>query len=186
MATYEDQQQWPRIDPALADASTILTDVLEARGVLTARDGDTIVLPALGLRLGVVAHEAVHEARGIKTVSTIVASHSRFPDGLLEYQHSLGESASEALRLGFEAWAGSDFEVIKAVASNDRTGLMHMDLTLPAESGLGEHKRTLVFGPPTRVVAAPNSQTYPKAYRKTYLGTATQVMRARMSFVRVA
>jgi hypothetical protein len=84
----------------------------------------------------------------ISTVSTVECHHPQLlPQGTFEYQHSIGENTTEALRSGLKAWAATDFVALLAAASGSNDTCMTMQMTLPAENGQPERGRRIVFGP---------------------------------------
>jgi len=75
------------------------------------------------------------------TITTI--SHpDLIPEGLFEYQHSVGEDLADSIRRGFDMWEQVDYAVLKEAVPDKPESLTHMEMAFPAGG-----KRRILFGP---------------------------------------
>lgn len=76
-----------------------------------------------------------------------IAHPDLFPDGIYEYQHSIGTSEADSLQKGFDQWAQLDWPVLREALSPEHQSCTRMDMEYPAAEGRVAHTRSLILGP---------------------------------------
>jgi Family of unknown function (DUF6348) len=91
----------------------------------------------------------------VQSVSTVTTSHPRLaPDGVLEYQHALGATLSEALREGFDQWLQLDFVVLLDALRDQAEHCSALEFKFPRGDGPDFVRRALL-GPIGHMVDDP-------------------------------
>ena len=81
----------------------------------------------------------------VRTGTTIQIHHPvLFPDGIFEYQHSVGATLDEALNEGFRLWLESDWYVLLDVATDKASDYMRLEMTF--DDVEPAFKRRISFG----------------------------------------
>jgi hypothetical protein len=100
----------------------------------------------------------------VQTTTTIEINHETLcPAGTFEYQHAAGESASESLQQGFDAWANWDLPVLSEALLDQFDRCMVMAMSLPEREGVPARTRQLIFGPPARAMVKQPDRPAPPA-----------------------
>lgn len=141
------------------DSVDVLAAGLEAKGIPFERskewlrlDGGLIIRPQfVSLR--------PRDDGSVQTTTTIEINHDTLcPAGTFEYQHAAGETASESLQQGFEAWADWDLPVLREALLNQFDRCMVMSMDFPAQESVSARTRQLIFGPPTHAFVSQRKQ----------------------------
>jgi hypothetical protein len=93
---------------------------------------------------------------GVHTVTTVQVHHPTLtPDGVFEYQHSWGDTVTQAMANGFDQWCQVDLVVFEdALLPRPRT-CTTMEMTFPAKEGKPAYCRRAVLGPIAHFRASP-------------------------------
>lgn len=140
--------------PNHIDVVALLADVLKAGDIHVARNADSLVLNS-GLELVPSWLETrTNDPAAVGTSTQIQARHpTRFPQGLLEYQHAQSTNALEALRSGFEQWRGIDLPVLMDALQVTSTECLSMQMDFPMPDGTPARHRRILMGPVSHLVA---------------------------------
>ena len=91
----------------------------------------------------------------VQTASTVMTTHPRLaPDGVLEYQHAVGATLSEALREGFDQWLQLDFIVLLDALKEKAEHCSALEFKYPRSDG-PEFVRRALLGPIGHIRAHP-------------------------------
>ena len=149
----------PQAPHAAADDPTdLLGSVLETEGYKPRHDGPMLLLPS-GIRLRAEVGEVVriNEER-VRTMTRTIASHERFPQGLLEFQHAPGDTVERALQEGFRAWARMDLVALEDATRDRPRDCTVMDVPGSAAAG---RRRQILLGPVAHMVTKPENAPAP-------------------------
>src|SRR5215475_7384057 len=87
-----------------ADTLTLLGTALEAQGLKYKRGETHLEFDDFVLRPQIVIIQPQNDG-SVETTTTIEINHPRLcPNGIFEYQHSLGSSVEDSLQKGFVGW----------------------------------------------------------------------------------
>lgn len=153
----------PAVDVATSLQRALLSQGIAASPVSAGLD---VVAGALGLDSGsapVLLQEqstgmtirpelhTVTELRpgAVQTCTTLHCYHPRvFPDGIFEYQHSVGDSGGDSIEKGFVQWAQLDFPALQDACSENPENCSSMEMEFPEqEDGSPGFTRRVVLGP---------------------------------------
>jgi hypothetical protein len=96
---------------------------------------------------------------GVHSVTTIQVHHPTLtPDGVFEYQHSWGDTVTEAMARGFDQWFQVDFVAFEDALLPQPKTCMTMEMSFPATEGKPEYCRRAVLGPVAHFKANQASQ----------------------------
>lgn len=85
---------------------------------------------------------------GIRTVTTIQVHHPTLvPEGIFEYQHSIGDDTQAAIRKGFDQWVRTDFMPLLDATLTQGEFCTNLVMTLPEAEGRPKRTRRAVLGP---------------------------------------
>ncbi|MBO9829540.1 hypothetical protein J7373_14910 [Xanthomonas sp. A2111] len=109
---------------------------------------DEVVVLDNGLQLLTELVDLAELRSGVRTASCIRVHHaSLFPDGIVEFQHSIGEDTEASLASGFTTWARTDLVALsEAVAAPSEARCMTLQMEFPATAEAAV-RRTVVLGP---------------------------------------
>lgn len=121
-----------------------LRAMLEVAGQPAAVRGDWLVLDGSGLYVRPELFEVgPQDGGGVRSSTVIAAAHpDHIPDGVFEFQHSLGESLQASSMTGFENWLALDLPPLLA-AVEGTSGLNEMIMEFPQPAPL---RRRIVLG----------------------------------------
>jgi hypothetical protein len=138
------------------DTLPILADVLKLRSINFRRDSES-----LELGNGFLARPQFVELQpqpdgSVRTTTTLELNHLVLcPLGTFEYQHSIGSTAENSVRKGFEDWATYDLPVFRDALREKPEDCLGFELGLRSTPTPTGAKRRILLGPPTYVVARP-------------------------------
>ncbi|MBB6367268.1 hypothetical protein FHR56_002433 [Xanthomonas sacchari] len=127
----------------------LLLQVLQREGHVATLHEDGVVL-GNGLHLLTELVDLAELRSGVRTASCIRVHHrSLFPEGIVEFQHSIGEDTEASLASGFTTWARTDLVALsEAVSAPAEARCMTLQMEFPAEAGAqASVRRTVVLGP---------------------------------------
>lgn len=152
-------QEW--VTAAVSDEEGTVDIVAEAAAILaehghqTVRHDNELYLEANNLTFSVRGLEIIAQPNGVRTVSGIVAAHpAAFPEGIVEYQHGMGDNLRAAVRFGLSQWVQLDVPVL-CDATVDEPSCMSMVMTFPAEGDRPKRVRRVILGPTAHFVTQP-------------------------------
>jgi hypothetical protein len=132
-----------------ADTLAALAAVLKSRGMKIRRGGTHLEIEnGLIVRPQFVRLQPRDDG-SVQTTTTVEINHTALcPGGTFEYQHSIGSTLKESLRLGFAGWADSDLPVFMDSLREklETCTAMLIDSADSAASAPG--RRQIIFGPP--------------------------------------
>ena len=77
-----------------------------------------------------VLYVDLKSGEGVRCGTTIQIHHpTLFPEGIFEYQHSVGETLAEALNEGFRLWLASDWSVLLDAVAEEQGECMRLEMT---------------------------------------------------------
>lgn len=125
------------------DLIQLLRKTLSDKGIAAKADKDWLLLDN-GIYLRPEFFEIVPvEPNGVRTVSAILTAHrTEFPEGIFEYQHSMGDDVESSFRLGFEYWIENDLPALAEVANGGSTKCVRIEIPIS-----GQRVRDVVLGP---------------------------------------
>src|SRR5580765_7447114 len=134
-------------------ATQTLATALKNEGIEIQQIGSDIVL-LRGIKLTAKFIESVRgNAENIRTSTFIVASHDHyFPDGLVEFQHSVGLSFEQDLLAGFKSWAQMDLVTLEDSVRSKPEHCTVMEMQFPEKNGSPQLTRQVILGPTGRLV----------------------------------
>ncbi|MBB5885823.1 hypothetical protein DYQ93_04355 [Xanthomonas sp. LMG 8992] len=127
----------------------LLLQVLQREGHAANLHDDAVVL-GNGLHLLTELVDLAELRSGVRTASCIRVHHrSLFPDGIVEFQHSIGEDTEASLASGFTTWARTDLVALsEAVTAPADARCMTLQMEFPATAeAQAAVRRTVVLGP---------------------------------------
>ncbi|WP_440985172.1 DUF6348 family protein [Xanthomonas sontii] len=127
----------------------LLLQVLQREGHAATLHDEVVVL-GNGLQLLTELVDLAELRKGVRTASCIRVHHrSLFPDGIVEFQHSIGEDTDASLASGFTTWARTDLVALsEAVAAPTDARCMTLQMEFPASATADSAlRRTVVLGP---------------------------------------
>jgi Family of unknown function (DUF6348) len=128
---------------------------MERRGYAVTRHDTWLEHPASGLTITPLLLESHPSETLVRSVSTVATSHPRLiPDGVFEYQHSVGRTLSEAVRDGFDQWVQLDFVVFLDALRDKTERCGTIEIAFPQKDGCVLSRRA-VLGPIGHSVAQP-------------------------------
>lgn len=129
-----------------------LAVVMRAQGLRARRHANCVELDSgIVLQPQIVSFEP-HENGGVKTATTIQASHRLLiPAGLFEYQHAIGDNLRSAIAQGFEGWAQMDLVVLTEALREQPKNCTSLEMSYPEKGSRGPLKRRVVLGPASHV-----------------------------------
>ncbi|MCI2263561.1 DUF6348 family protein [Xanthomonas indica] len=140
----------PAPDPQPGHAlQQLLLQVLQREGHAATLHEDGVVL-GNGLHLLTELVDLAELRRGVRTASCIRVHHrSLFPDGIVEFQHSIGEDTEASLASGFTTWARTDLVALsEAVSAPAEARCMTLQMEFPVKAeAQAAVRRTVVLGP---------------------------------------
>ncbi len=140
-----------------------LLDSLEAvtrsRGLKAQRHSAWLELESgIVVQPQIVAYET-HESGGVKTATTIQASHKNLiPAGLFEYQHAVGDDLRSAIAQGFENWAQLDLVVLTDALREQLENCTSLAIDYPKNALRKALKRRVVLGPASHLAKKPTAE----------------------------
>ena len=139
---------------------SIAAAVLKGRGYaviaeekfLEHRDSGFLLCPQLG-------DMRILDDGGVQTVTTMQANHPTLaPEGVFEFQHSTGDTISDAVSKGFDQWVQTDFvPLLDALRSTPET-CTAMVMEFPAGDGKPARVRRALLGPVAHFMEKPPPQ----------------------------
>ncbi len=85
---------------------------------------------------------------GFRTATTMQSHHPALrPQGLFEYQYSLGEDFQRSVAFGFEQWAGGDLRALLDATRDSAEDCMAMEMSIPADEHGPARRRRILLGP---------------------------------------
>jgi hypothetical protein len=159
----EDADEWIKSKAAgeegevdiVAEAQTALAE----QGIEAERRGDDLVLPALTLTLLPRGIQINSSGGNWRTSSIVRAIHPKlFADGLLEFQHGVGDSLRHSLRFGLDQWAQIDVPVLCDAIRDTPENCTFMDMQFPAEGERPRRTRRAILGPTGHMAQLPPSE----------------------------
>ncbi|MBO9882520.1 DUF6348 family protein [Xanthomonas sp. D-109] len=127
----------------------LLLQVLQREGHAASLHDEVVVL-GNGLQLFTELVDLAELRSGVRTASCIRVHHaSLFAEGIVEFQHSIGEDTEASLASGFTTWARTDLVALsEAVTAPAEARCMTLQMEFPtsatAEAAV---RRTVVLGP---------------------------------------
>jgi hypothetical protein len=138
-----------------AEIVKLAASVMEQRGYAVVRHGTWLEHRDSGLAIHPVLLQTRPSGSSILTTCGVTTSHPRLaPDGVCEYQHATGATASEAVRNGFDQWLQIDFVVLLDALRERLEDCMALEFKFPRDGG-AEFIRRAVLGPVGHAVAHP-------------------------------
>ncbi len=137
-----------RIREEEVDLVESLAAVMRTQGIKAQRHATWLELDSgIVLQPQIVSFEP-HEGGGVKTATTIQASHERLiPSALFEYQHAVGDNLQSALAQGFEGWTQMDLLVLQEALRDQPKSCSSLEVSYPENDCRGPLKRRIVLGP---------------------------------------
>lgn len=138
----------PDVQPGRA-LQQLLLQVLQREGHAASLHDEVVVL-GNGLQLRTELVDLAELRSGVRTASCIRVHHaSLFADGIVEFQHSIGEDTEASLASGFTTWARTDLVALsEAVAAPAEARCMTLQMEFPASATTeAAVRRTVVLGP---------------------------------------
>jgi hypothetical protein len=152
--------------PETVNVLDLMERVLTARGHAARRQETWIELADSGFTiLPQIAGAEAMQRGGFHTVTTVQVHHPALtPDGVFEYQHSWGDTVTDAMAKGFEQWYEVDFAAFKdALLPAPRT-CMTMEMAFPEKEGKPAYTRRAVLGPVAHFRANPATDAPPEEH----------------------
>lgn len=88
------------------------------------------------------------DKQGVRKCTKIHVTHpTAIPDSVFEYQHATGDSMSESIEGGYDAWSKADFLALSDATRSKPVDCTVMLLDWPARDGRPARKRRVVLGP---------------------------------------
>lgn len=97
---------------------------------------------------------------GVQTTTTMQINHPTLvPDGVFEYQHSIGDSIADSISEGFDQWVQMDFVTLLDALRPEPESCTAMVMDFPAMEGKPARVRRAILGPVAHFMLEPPSQT---------------------------
>ena len=96
---------------------------------------------------------------GVRTTTTLQTNHpALMPNGVFEYQHSIGESLEESLRKGFDQWAQTHFVALLDALDPAPTTCATLGMGFPEKDGKPAYNRRAILGPVAHLAQNPRAE----------------------------
>lgn len=129
---------------------TLAAAVLKERGYPVIQEKTWLKHPDSGFLLlpRLVGGVQPREDGGVQTTTTMQIHHPQLaPDGVFEYQHSIGKSSADSFSKGFDQWVQTDFVTLLGALQPQPASCMAMEFQFPATEGKSPRVRRAVLGP---------------------------------------
>lgn len=137
---------------------TDLTDrVLKSGGHAIKRHDGWLEHPASGFMLvPLLVDLSPKEDGGVQTCTTIQINHPTLaPNGIFEYQHSIGDSLAESICEGIDQWMQVDFVTLLDALQSETRECTTLQMEFPESDGHPARIRRAVLGPVAHMMTEP-------------------------------
>jgi hypothetical protein len=140
---------------AQGELVALFAEAMERRGYATIRHEDWLEHRESGIAIYPRLLEPGLSPPFVRSVVVVTTDHPRFPpDGIVEYQHAVAETETDAVRDGVDQWLQIDLTVLLDALRDRPEHCMVMQWE-PPEGDSPELLRRVLFGPVGRLVSEP-------------------------------
>ena len=146
VAFHSERRQWTE----KIDVVKLSRRILSQHGHHFSKQDDWLIDSKSGLVLAprLASFQPLDDGRGSTSMTTIEVIHpEKFPDGVFEYQHSVGESLEESISKGIDQWAQVDLVTLLDSLRDEPENCTTMVMEFPETDSRPAYTRRAILGP---------------------------------------